>query len=299
MLGRAVSSVAATLALLLFPASTGHATSTAAPRIPLPAPGDVTVARLTIQSSGRTNGPPRLSLDARQLSKGAFAAATVNRLPGGSRYGATVAIFAPRPENSPAQGPTPAPAKDIVLELSPGFTAVGAAQVVHSALYTNRLPSFALLAGGTASVLGGSPPMLPAAQIVRDAELLALDRSVPLADMGLLGLEFVTVQLAKVGSIGLRVTVGTSRLHQVSAIELRFPSGVTVSQVTGGAGTGTIRVGNPVQLVATEGVFRAGVPYGFTFRLSRPLKKGDYVAVRASTHYFESSLPFTERFYIG
>lgn len=287
-----------TLSLLFIAASTGEAKSNARLPIPLPTTGDVTVARLTIQSTGQTKGLPRLRLDARALPAGAFAAATVKRATGRSRFAATVSIVSPRSENSPSQ-PSSTPTKLVDLQLSPGFTVVGSPQVVRNALYANRLPSFALLTKGTASVLGGSPPMLPVEQIVRDAQLLALERSVPLADMGLLGLEFVTVQLAKLGGTGLRVTVGTSRLNQVSAIELRFPTGVAVPQVTGAAGTGTLRLGNPVQLVATEGVFQAGVPYGFTFRLSRPLKRGDAVTVRASTHYFESSLPFVERFFVG
>jgi hypothetical protein len=298
VLARTAASVVATLSLLAVAASTGAAKSNARLQIPLPTSGDVTVARFDVRSAGQTNGLPGLRLDARALPPGAFAAATINRAPGRSRFAATVAVVAPRPENSAPQA-SAAPTKLVGLQLSPGFTIVGSPRVVRNALYANRIPSVALLTKGTASVLGGSPPLLPTEQIVRDAQLLALERNVPLADMGLLGLEFVTVQLAKLGGTRLRVTVGTSRLNQVSAIELRFPNGVSASQVTGRAGTGTLRVGNPVQLVATEGIFQAGVPYSFTFKLNRPLQKRDVVTVRASTHYFESSLPFTERFYIN
>jgi len=287
--------VALALALLLLFPSTAGARPEAQPQVPVPSAGNVTVARLTLKSSGRAS--PKLALaDARALPADAFAVAMVNRT-GPSRFDATVAIVWPRTDTSapPPAGPT----KFVGVKLPAGTTATAAPQIVRNALYANRVPSFALLTKGTASVLGGDPPLLPLDQIARDTQLLALDRNVPLADMGLLGMKFITLQLSKVGSTGLRATVGISGLGQVSAIELRFPTGVTAPQVTSAAGTGTLRVGNPVQLVATQGVFQAGIPYTFTFRLNRPLKSGDAVTVRASAHYFESSLPFTERFFVG
>jgi len=287
--------VALTLAVLLFSPSTSNARPEVQPQVPLPSAGDVTVARLTLQSSGKAL--PRVTLaDPRALPTGAFAVAMINRT-GPSRVAATIAIVWPRTDTSapPAAGPT----KLLGLRLSGGAKATASPQVVRNALYTNRLPSFALLTKGAASVLAGHAPLLPLDRIVRDAELLALDRSVPLADMGLLGLNFVAAQFVKLGSTGLRATIGMSGLGQVSAVELRFPGGVTVPHVTSAVGTGTLRVGNPVQLVATQGLFQAGVPYDFTLRLSRPLKNGEAVTVRASTHYFESSLPFVERFFVG
>jgi len=294
VLGRALAGVVVTL-LLGFP-STAGAQRLAQPQIPLPSRGDVTVARLTLQAAGSPKGVPRLSLAGRgALPARTFAVATTTRS-GTSRFAATVAIVAPRGD---ASAPSAEATKLVTLRLPSGYRLVGAPQVVRNALYTNRLPAFGLLANGTASVLGGAPPLLPLGRIVNDAQLLALDRSVPLAEMGLLGLDFVAVQLTRVGTTGLQATIGTSGLNQVSAVELRFPSGVTVSQVSGSAGTGTLRVGNPVQLVATQGLFQAGIPYHFTFRLSRPLKRGAAITVRASTHYFESSLPFVERFFVG
>ena len=286
-----------TLSLLFIAASTSDAKSDTRLQIPLPTAGDVTVARLTLQSPGQTMGLPRLTLaDRRAVPAGAFAVGTVNRA-GPSRFAATVAIVWPRTNASAPPGASPT--KFASLRLPSGYRLVGSPQVVRNALYTNRLPSFGLLTGGVGSVLAGSPPLLTLDRIARDAQLLALDRSVPLADMGLLGLEFVAVQFSKIGSTALQATIGTTGLSQVSAIELRFPPGVTAPQVTGAAGTGTLRVGNPVQLVATQGLFQGGIAYGFTLRLNRPLKHGDAVTVRASTHYFESSLPFVERFFVG
>ena len=55
-------------------------------------------------------------------------------------------------------------------------------------------------------------------------------------------------------------------------------------------------MGSAVQLVASGGFFDQGVPYQFDIVLSAAPKRGEFVTLRASTHYFENSLPFTERF---
>ena len=197
------------------------------------------MARLTLQSPGQTMGLPRLTLaDRRAVPAGAFAVGTVNRA-GPSRFAATVAIVWPRTNASAPPGASPT--KFASLRLPSGYRLVGSPQVVRNALYTNRLPSFGLLTGGVGSVLAGSPPLLTLDRIARDAQLLALDRSVPLADMGLLGLEFVAVQFSKIGSTALQATIGTTGLSQVSAIELRFPPGVAAPAGHGGGGTGTLR----------------------------------------------------------
>ena len=51
--------------------------------------------------------------------------------------------------------------------------------------------------------------------------------------------------------------------------------------------------------MASTAFFQEGVPYTFNVSFSRPLKRGEHLTLRASTHYFESTLPFTERFFLG
>jgi hypothetical protein len=186
------------------------------------------------------------------------------------------------------------------LAVSPGFNLAGPVVTARNVLYQNAFPRFGLVPGGTGSVLASPvPPSLPVTQIVKDAQLLALERSVPLADMQLLALEYVAVQFGAVGTATQQVTVGLSQLSQVNAVELRFPAGTKVPHVSGPPGTQSLPVGAGVQLVASAGFFQEGLPYTFSLTLDRPLRKGELVTVRASTHYFESSLPFTERFVVG
>jgi len=154
------------------------------------------------------------------------------------------------------------------------------------------------VSGGTASLLAGDDPKLPAATVVRDAQLLALDRSVPLADLGLLRLEAVAVTFGPLGT-SLKVSIGLAGLGQVNAVELKFRPGTRVVRTTGPEATDGLPMGSGVQLIASRGFFQDGETYAFTLELSQAPKKGDVVLVRASTHYFESSLPFTERFVLG
>ena len=132
--------------------------------------------------------------------------------------------------------------------------------------------------------------------MARDAQLLALERSVPLADMGLLGLEFVTVEFSKSAVPACRRPSARAGLNQVSAIELRFPTRRRRSLRSRGRRE---RGRSARQSGAARGDSKASSRPGhrvrLTLRLNRPLKRGDAVTVRASTHYFESSLPFVER----
>jgi hypothetical protein len=276
----------------------GEAKPSALLAIPLPSAANVTVSRLSIKSTTASGvaRAPRLTLASRSgIPPEAFVVATVGRDVNPARFIATVAIVRPSAETSPAQ--TSGPAKFLTLRLPPGFSLAGPPKVARDVLYMNPTPSFGLTASGTGSVLAGkSPPRLPVARVVMDAQLLALDRSVPLADMGLLRLPYVAAQFPRTTTTTLRVTIVLSRLNQVNAVELRFPSGLTVAKVTGSPGTDGILLGNAVQLVGSSGFFQEGVAYTFTLELSRAPKEGDFVTLRASTHYFESSLPFTERF---
>jgi hypothetical protein len=267
----------------------------AATVLALPSPGNVTVARLALKSAA---GTPRLALanGRRGLPAGAIVLASVARGSAAGRYSATVAIVNPPSQVTPA----PRSAGVVSLVVPPGVTLAGPVRVARNVLYQNAKPPFGLVLGGTASVLASSAPTkLPAVQIVRDAQLLALDRSVPLADMQLLGLEYVAVDFAPPGTASQSVTIGLSQLGQVNAVELRFPTGTRVTRVSGPPETDGLPVGTGVQLIASRGFFQEGLVYKFTLELSRPLRKGDSVRVRASTHYFESSLPFTERFVLG
>jgi hypothetical protein len=180
------------------------------------------------------------------------------------------------------------------VQLPAGFTLVSPPAFAKDVLYQNSSP-FALVQGGAASLLAGDMPKLPLDRIVADAQLLALDRSVPLADMGLLRLQYVVATFGSRAKT-MRVTIGISELTQVDAVELRFPTNTQVAKVSGPPGTDGLPIANGIQLIASHGSFQAGLPYAFTLRLSRVPARGESVIVRASTHYFESALPFTERF---
>jgi hypothetical protein len=284
--------------LLLTPAPLGRAAPAgvaALPRVPVPSAGNVAVARLVIKSSrtGGARGALRLTLASRiGLPAEAYVAATVGRAASPGRFLATVAVVHPGAPSSTAQ-----PTTFVSLRLPPGFSLLGAPTIVRDVLYANSSPPFALATTRTGSVLAGkAPPKLPIARIVTDAQLLALDRSVPVADMELLGLQYVAAQLSRTSTTTLPVTIAMSRLSQVNAVELRFPSGIAVRKVSGPAGVDGLLLGSAVQLVASTGFFQEGVAYGFTLELSRAPRKGDFVTLRTSTHYFESALPFTERF---
>ena len=274
--------------------STGAAAAEEAqvPSVPFPTTGNVTVVRLPIQ--GTSGAVPRLTLASRSVPAGSFVAASVAR--DSSRQGrflATVAIVYP----GIGAPPTPRPGPPLTVRLPAGFRLVGAAQVAKDVLYANPTPTFKLVPSGTAVVLAGTaPPKLPAARIVTDAQLLALDRSVGLAEISLLGLQWVSVSLSKPSATTVRATIGLSRLPQVNAVELRFPAGLKVVQVAAPPGTDALPMGSAVRLIASAGFFDEGVPYQFDVTLSGAPKRGDFVTVRASTHYFESSLPFVERF---
>jgi hypothetical protein len=288
------------LALLLSTGSPGEAKPAAAPTVPFPAAGNVTVARLSIKATSGAAPAPRLALVSRKsVPAGAFVVATVGRDSRPGRFLAAIAIINASARTYPTT-PGSQAARFVTLRLPRGFSLAAPPQVARDVLYENPAPPFGLPAFGTGSVLAGTvPPKFEIARIVRDAHLLALDRSVPLADMGLLRLPYVAAQLPRTTTTTLPVTIGLSQLDQVNAVELRFPNSIRVTKVTGPAGTEGLLLGSAVQLVASRGFFQKGVAYSFTLELNRAPKKGEFVTVRASTHYFESTLPFTERFLLS
>lgn len=282
----------AVLALALLPATAAagrSGTSTAV--VPLPSPGNLAVARLTLLS--RSSSTPRLTITPRTLPAGAYVVSATTRT-GSGRYAATVVVVVPPPANPRAHSRQQAPVR---IRLPAGWTLATAPVVSRDVLYANDPPAFELIRGGTGSVLAGgrSVPRLPIPRLVEDAQQLALDRSIPLADAGLLDLPYVSVRFGR-PSRTLQVTIGLTELSQVNAVELRFPPGIKVTRVSGPAATQGLPMGSAVQLIATRGVFENGVPYTFTLDLSAAPRAGDEVGVRASIHYFESSLPFSERF---
>lgn len=282
------------LGILFAATSAGAAGQAAQASIPFPSSGNVTVARLTITASGAGSATPRLALASRSgLPATAFVAATVGRI-GAGRFQATVAVFNPVPATLP---PRPTSPTVVAVRLPAGFALAGPPQVARDVLYTNPIPSFPIATGGVGSILAGAnPPRLAPIQIVRDAQLFAFERSVPLADVGLLGVQYVAAQFSKSGSTTLQVTIGLYQSSQVNAIELRFPAGTRVTNASGPTDTNALLLGSATQLISSTGFYQDGVMYSFTLQLSKPPKRGDFVTVRASTHYFESSLPFTERF---
>jgi hypothetical protein len=280
------------LGLSVMSTGAGAAQSVQVPALPFPTTGNVTVARVAIQ--GTSGVMPKLTLASRSIPAGSFVAASVardSRVAG--RYMATVAII----YAGVGSPPTPRPGPPVTVRLPAGFRVVGPVQVARDVLYANATPAFKLITSPTAAVLAGTaPPKLPPARIVADAQLLALDRSVGLAEISLLGFPWVAVTLSRPSATTVRATIGLSRIPQVNAVELRFPAGLKVVRVARPTGTDALPTGSAVRLIASGGFFDEGVPYQFDVMLSAPPKRGDFVAVRASTHYFESSLPFTERF---
>lgn len=292
---RALSLTALTLGLLLSTGSPGEAKPQAVAVIPFPSPGNVTVARLV--AVGGTSGgkrQPRVALGTKGLPSRAYVVAGV--APGGAaRFAVTVAVFNPLDPAAPSTG-TAVP-KTVTVRLSTGFSIVGAPRTARDVLYANPTPSFARGAAGTASLLGGvNPPKLPPARIVEDAKLLAFDRSIPLVDVGVLGLQFVAAEFSRVTATTLQVKIGIYQLSQINAVELRFPAGTQISKVSGPPGTDAVLMGGTAQLISSRGFFQDGISYTFRLQLTRTLKPGSSVMLRASTHYFESALPFIERF---
>ncbi len=275
--------------------------TSAAPRVAgpvavsLPAVGDVTVERLVLQPTvSSSRKAPRLALAGKSAPAGVLVASSVAPTRPSGRFLATVAVFRP---GDATQSGRPAKAATIAVRIPAGFALVSR-QAAPNVLHQNAPPRFALVSGGTASLLAGDDPKLPAATVVRDAQLLALDRSVPLTDLGLLRLEAVAVTFGPLGT-SLKVSIGLAGLGQVNAVELKFRPGTRVVRTTGPEATDALPMGTGVQLIASRGFFQDGETYAFTLELSQAPKKGDVVLVRASTHYFESSLPFTERFVLG
>jgi hypothetical protein len=265
--------------------------------VPFPSPGNVTVARLALKTT--SPGTPRLVVanGRRALAAGVVVAATVVRGAGPGRFSAILAVIYPKNDVGPAPA-SPSP-RAVSIVLPAGVSLAGPVRVARNVVYQNAAPPFGLLAGGTASVLASaSPPKLTTAQIVRDAQLLALDRSVPLADMGLLRLPFVAAQFGPLGTT-LRVSIGVTQLGPINAVEVRFPAGIKVVDASGPPGTTILPMGAAVQFVDATGSFQDGLAYEFKVELSRAPRKAESVIVRASTHYFESALPITERFVLG
>jgi hypothetical protein len=255
----------------------------------------VTVTRLVLQPTvASSRKAPRLALTGRTAPAGVLVASSVAPTRPAGRFLATIAAFRP---SDLTQSARPAKAGTIGIRIPAGFS-VASRQVATNVLHQNATPRFALVSGGTASLLAGDDPKLPAATVVRDAQLLALDRSVPLGDLGLLRLDAVAVTFGPLGT-SLKVSIGLSGLGQVNAVELKFRPGTRVVRATGPEATDGLPMGTGVQLVASRGFFQDGQTYAFTLELNEAPKKGDVVLVRASTHYFESSLPFTERFVLA
>jgi hypothetical protein len=214
-----------------------------------------------------------------------------------TRFVGTVVVI--RPSAEAAAAGQARSARPLSLRLSTGFSLAEPPRIAKDVLYANSVPPFALIRTGNTSVLAGeSPSKLTLDRIVRDAQLLALDRTVPLVDMGVLGLPFVASQFTMSGKT-VQTTIVISWLSPVNGIELRFAPGTTVTKITGPPETDSQRIGSAARLIASTGSFSEGQPYVFTIALSRAPRKGEFIMVRASPHYFESSLPFTERFALG
>lgn len=259
----------------------------------------MTIARLVIKPVS-TGGPsnPRLALASQRGAPAGTLVVAMMTHTGPATFVATVVVVRPIAAAAPTARP-PGSARLVSLRLSAGFSLAEPPRVVKDVLYANSTPPFGIVEKGNTSVLmGESPSKLTIDRIVRDAQLLAHDRSVPLVDMGLLGLPFVACQFTRTGNT-IHATFVVSWLSPVSGIELRFPTGTTVTKVSGPPETDGLPMESAAQLIGSTGAFKVGQAYAFTVTLSRAPRKGEFVTLRASAHYFESSLPFTERFAFG
>jgi hypothetical protein len=289
----------ALLVLLGLAGSPAEARGVLEPIVPVPSAGNVAVARLAIQSSATASSqPPRLRIaNPSALPAGALAVATVAPAAAG-RFNATIAVV--RPAAATAPGQPSGPSRALIIQLPAGSRLVSGPQWVNDVLYTNRRPNFPLSSRGVTSVLAGQAfSRLPASTLTTDAQLLALDRPIPMAHARVFGLQYVAVAFPSRAGPRLTVSVGLAGLTQVNGIELRFPAGLNVASVEGPVGTEGLLLGNAVQLISSGRSFREGSLYTFTLHLSRPPAARDVVTVRASEHYFESALPFSERFGLG
>src|SRR5581483_1062123 len=271
MRGYRTSGVAIAL-LLAWAGASAEARGVVEPVVPVPSSGNVAVARLVLEApAGNAAAAPRIAIASRsRLPAEGYAVATDGRTTGPGRFAATVVVVRPASTTPPA---TPEPSRSLSLRLPPGWLLVSGPNWVNDVLYVNRRPTFGLLRGGAASVLTGQKPAaLAASAVAADAQLLALDRSIPMSHARVLGLQYVSVAFKRSGT-ALTATIGLSGLTQVNAVELRFPTGVTVKGVEGPAGTEGLLVGNAVQLISSGRTFREGALYTFTLQLSRPATK--------------------------
>jgi hypothetical protein len=293
--------LALALSILAAEASVG-ATATSPGTILLPTPGNVSLARLAIVARGAKAAQlPKLAVSSSgTLPPTVLVLGAVTRDRGqNGRFSATLAIFNRPPPPAPPGGSAPAPSpKEISIRLPSGYAFAGQ-QSAANVLYWNRRPDFALTVGGRASVLAGTPPpRIAPTRLLADALKLAMDQTVPIADMELIGLEYISAEVARGRSARYVVVIAVSSLNQVNAVQLTFPDGVRVVRAAGPPRSTVLPSASRLQLIVPDR-FQEAVPYRFTFQLSRALSSREFFLLRASTHYFENVLPFTERFYVS
>ena len=265
----------------------------------LPASGNISVARLTIVAkAGKTAPVPKLQVSGSSpLPSGMLAIGGVQRDPAkAGRFSGTIALFN-RPSST---GSAPTAPGRFRVQLPAGYT-LTAQSVEANVLYQNGRPLGPIVVPQSVSVLRGTPPpkIMPRRLLI-DARKLALDESAPVADMELLGFDYVAAGIVRVGGsqTSFAVTVGIANLSHINALQLTFPTGVTVVSATGPDFTSVSPAGRTLQLIASKGLFSEATLYRFTFVLDHAPPRGGSITLQASTHYFENILPFTERFYV-
>jgi hypothetical protein len=289
----------AVLALGVVPSATS-ATAPSTPRpVPLPRSGNISIARLTIVAkAGKKAQVPRL----RVTSRGALPAETL--VVGGvardpvkpGRFSGTIALFnRPSSTQPDATGPT-----QVDVQLPSGYVLTGQ-DVLANVLYQNNRPVVPVVIPSSVFVLTGAPPpkIMPR-RLLSDARKLALDETAPVADIELLGFDYVAASIASIGGsrTSFAVTIAIANLSHVNALQLTFPAGITVVSAAGPPLTGVAPAGKTLQLIASKGLFNEATPYRFTFVLDHAPPRAGSVTLQASTHYFENVLPFTERLYV-
>ncbi len=280
-----------------FAAGAGKATTSATAVIAFPASGNLSVAQLTIAAKAGA-AAPTLRLAGRTLPASAFVVGGIARDPASkTRFIATIAVFNRPPDPGGTDRGAPA---GVAVRLPAAYT-VTRQSVSPDVLYQNPRPASALPVPAVTSVLGGTPPpKIAARRLLVDARKLALDESAPVAEMELLGFPYVSAELAHVAGTknAFVVTIGLANLAQVNSVRLTFPAGTTFAAATAPPLADASPMGATLQLSATQGFVTEASAYRFTFNVNQALSPPTPVPPRASTHYFENVLPFTERLWI-
>jgi hypothetical protein len=265
--------------------------------IDFPSGGNVTLVQFGVSTRSAALGRrlPRVRVAAPGVARQSFFA--VSSTVRTAHRGIVVLLAVIRP--SPGNAPSSQPLGKLDLSLPNGYVP-SEPRIARNILYVNSLPSFRIEVPINARVVAGAAPAkVDPLRVLLDARALALEQAVDTSSMEPLGLPFVNVRLQRnpLEPAHYTATMTLISLNQVNAVELGFPV-----QVVGGhaaqTGTQLVAGGRTLQFTSSQSAFIENVQYRFTFNLASKPSPGSTFTVRASTHYFENTLPFSERFFL-